>query len=65
MYDEAHKLHHYLHGSTAFDAHIYGSGMPEEWGLLVIDTVMSVSCGMLPAALNQHILYHSWTNKVS
>ena len=26
VYEEAHKFHHYLHGSTAFDAHIYGSG---------------------------------------
>merc|ERR1719233_2112338 len=31
VYEHAHKLHHYLHGTLAFDAHIYGNGMPEEW----------------------------------
>ena len=24
VYEHAHKLHHYLHGTLAFDAHIYG-----------------------------------------
>jgi len=64
VYDQAHKLHHYLHGATAFDAHIYGSGMPEEWFLLAIDVVASVHFGLMPSSLNHMILYHSWTNKV-
>merc|ERR1711892_1216358 len=28
VYEHAHKLHHYLQGTLAFDAHIYGNGMP-------------------------------------
>merc|ERR1712025_1316820 len=31
VYGHAHKLHHYLHGTLSFDAHIYGSGLPEEF----------------------------------
>eukprot|EP00913_Durusdinium_trenchii_P002456 g2269.t1 len=31
VYQHAHKMHHYLHDTTAFDAHIYGSGMNEEF----------------------------------
>ena len=27
VYEDAHKLHHYLHGTMAFDAHIYGDIM--------------------------------------
>lgn len=30
VYQHAHKMHHYLHDSTAFDAHVYGSGAAEE-----------------------------------
>ena len=37
VYEHAHKLHHYLHGTNAFDAHIYGNGMPEEFFFMLIE----------------------------
>eukprot|EP00939_MAST-03C_sp_MAST-3C-sp1_P002437 g2437.t1 len=64
VYEHAHKLHHYLHGSTAFDAHVYGNGMPEEWCYLWIEIVASLYVGIPPPTLNPHVLYLSWTNKV-
>jgi hypothetical protein len=64
VYEDAHKLHHHLHGSTSFDAHIYGNGLPEEMFLLCIDVVATCIFGLTPASLNHHILWHSWTNKV-
>jgi hypothetical protein len=66
VYENAHKFHHYLHGSTAFDAHVYsGNGMPEEWWLLAVDVACTTILGSVnPAFLNVHILWSSWTNKV-
>jgi len=64
VYEDAHKIHHHLHGSTAFDAHIYGNGMPEEFFLLCIDIIATCMFGLTPASLNHHILWHSWTNKM-
>ena len=30
-YSEGHRHHHYLADATPFDAHMHGTGMPEEW----------------------------------
>ena len=60
VYEHAHKLHHYLHGTNAFDAHIYGNGMPEEYFVLMLEVVMALACGMTPASLNYLILSISW-----
>ncbi len=64
VYPHAHKFHHKLHGSTAFDAHIYGSGLPEEFFMLWLEAGMALQFGMLPASLGSHILYLSWSNKI-
>ena len=53
VYEHAHKLHHYLHGTLAFDAHIYGNGMPEEYFFLVLELTMGVCFGIIPASLNR------------
>ena len=53
VYEHAHKLHHYLHGTLAFDAHIYGNGMPEEYFFLLLELAMGVSFGIIPASLNR------------
>ena len=45
VYEHAHKLHHYLHGTNAFDAHIYGNGMPEEFFFLVLELCMAIFAG--------------------
>ena len=63
VYEHAHKAHHYLHDSTAFDAHIYGSGAPEEYHTLMVEVVTSL-LGGTPPSLAFHTLYTSWTNKV-
>ena len=43
VYEQAHKFHHALHGTTAFDAHVYGGcGLPEEHALLWLEVPPSV-----------------------
>ena len=59
----AHKLHHFLHGTLAFDAHIYGNGMPEEFFFMLLELTMGVKLGLMPATLNRLILQYSWDNK--
>lgn len=39
VYQQAHKFHHYLHDTTSFDAHVYGSGMNEEFLWILAETV--------------------------
>ena len=39
VYQHAHKMHHYLHDTTPFDAHIYGSGMNEEFAWIMAETL--------------------------
>ena len=63
VYEHAHKLHHYLHGTLAFDAHIYGNGMPEEFFFMVLELTMGVNLGLMPATLNRLILQYSFDNK--
>ena len=63
VYEHAHKLHHYLHGTLAFDAHIYGNGMPEEFFFLVLELSMGTWFGLTPASLNRLILQYSLDNK--
>eukprot|EP00421_Protoceratium_reticulatum_P006861 CAMPEP_0168363316 /NCGR_PEP_ID=MMETSP0228-20121227/3627_1 /TAXON_ID=133427 /ORGANISM="Protoceratium reticulatum, Strain CCCM 535 (=CCMP 1889)" /LENGTH=587 /DNA_ID=CAMNT_0008376037 /DNA_START=184 /DNA_END=1947 /DNA_ORIENTATION=+ len=65
VYSHAHKMHHYLHDSTAFDAHIYGSGMNEEYFWICAEVLPCVlSKGLLfPYFFNLYTLYVSWTNK--
>ncbi|XP_023323322.1 uncharacterized protein LOC111697529 [Eurytemora carolleeae] len=63
VYEHAHKLHHYLHGTNAFDAHIYGNGMPEEFFFLVLELCMAMFAGLTPATLNRTILQYSVDNK--
>eukprot|EP00931_Biecheleriopsis_adriatica_P100989 TRINITY_DN76218_c0_g1_i1.p1 TRINITY_DN76218_c0_g1~~TRINITY_DN76218_c0_g1_i1.p1 ORF type:complete len:610 (+),score=105.65 TRINITY_DN76218_c0_g1_i1:76-1830(+) len=65
VYQNAHKMHHYLHDSTAFDAHVYGSGMNEEFFWILAETL---PCLLFPALffpyfLNLETLWSSWTNK--
>jgi len=64
VYEHAHKMHHYLHDTTAFDAHIYGSGFPEEWFHLVVETAATVLFGIFPMSLSSHLLNLSWANKI-
>eukprot|EP00927_Polykrikos_kofoidii_P053904 TRINITY_DN48427_c0_g1_i1.p1 TRINITY_DN48427_c0_g1~~TRINITY_DN48427_c0_g1_i1.p1 ORF type:complete len:604 (-),score=72.55 TRINITY_DN48427_c0_g1_i1:122-1690(-) len=65
VYQHAHKLHHYLHDTTAFDAHIYGSGMNEEFFWILVETLPCLAFPSLlfPYFLNGKSLYDSWQNK--
>jgi len=63
VYEHAHKLHHYLQGTLAFDAHIYGNGMPEEFFFLLLELVVGVQFGLAPATLNRLVLQFSIDNK--
>jgi cytochrome b involved in lipid metabolism len=65
VYAHAHKMHHYLHDTTAWDAHIYGSGMNEEFCWILAETlpVIASNGALFPYFLNLYTLYMSWTNK--
>jgi len=65
VYQDAHKFHHRMHDTTAFDGHIYGagSGFPEEFFWIVIEVAMPLVLGVLPFTLNPHTLYNSYCNK--
>jgi len=63
VYQDAHKFHHFLHDASPFDAHLYGSGAPEEWFTLWSEIIPSFFLGVLPPALTYSVLYISWSNK--
>jgi hypothetical protein len=66
VYLHAHKMHHFLHDTTSFDAHIYGSGMNEEffWILVeIIPCLLFPNIFIFPYFLNLETLYFSWQNK--
>ena len=64
IYEHAHKAHHFLHDSTAFDAHIYGSGAPEEFFSLWFEVYMACLLKWTPPSLAWRVLFLSWTNKI-
>ena len=63
VYQDAHWFHHHLHDTTSWDAHIFGSGAPEEWLILLADIFLALCLGMPPASLNPSVLAVSWYNK--
>jgi sterol desaturase/sphingolipid hydroxylase (fatty acid hydroxylase superfamily) len=65
VYGDAHKFHHYLHDTTAFDAHIYGSGAPEEYFCLLGELLPALLFGTAPPSLSGCVLWISWTNKIA
>jgi len=64
VYQDAHKMHHYFHDASPYDAHLYGSGAPEELASLLLELTAWRFFGLLPASFGYHILVISWTNKV-
>lgn len=65
VYEHGHKLHHYLHGTNAFDGAIYGHGMPEESIVLLIEIGGALFFGLTPALLNWFVILMSFGNKFS
>jgi len=64
VYEHAHKLHHYLHGTNSFDAHIYGNGLPEEFFILCIEMLFGLWLRVPPTIFNALIMQHSIDNKI-
>ena len=59
VYQHAHKLHHApgnMAGITAFDASLYGCGMPEEFLVLATEVVLLL-VGLPPASLSWYVLH--------
>ncbi len=48
---------------TAFDAHIYGSGLGEEAGLLFSELLFATIGGAQPFTANAFVLQQTWANK--
>ena len=65
VYNDAHKFHHYLHDSSPFDAHLYGTGAPEEWHSLMAELFTSFYLGCIPPSLSFYVLKNSWYDKVA
>jgi len=67
IYSHAHKMHHYLHDTTSFDAHIYGTGMNEEFFWILAESLPCLASGglLFPYFLNWAVLRTSWQNKSS
>eukprot|EP00047_Mylnosiga_fluctuans_P007399 m.253066 g.253066 ORF g.253066 m.253066 type:complete len:422 (+) comp18135_c0_seq1:29-1294(+) len=65
VYQDAHRFHHALHDTTAFDAHIYGSGAPEEYFCLLAELLPAYYLGVTPPSLSYWVLDISWANKIS
>jgi len=65
LYGHAHKLHHFLQGTSPFEADIYGTGWPEGWGLLVVELIGSIFFNLGPTTLNSYNLIAAWNNKLS
>lgn len=63
VYDSAHKFHHTFRDSTAFDAHLYGSGMPEELACIFVEA-LGAGLGVCPMSLGHYGLTQSWANKL-
>jgi len=64
VYTQAHKFHHFLHKTCAFDAHaIFGNGMPEEFFFLLVELSCSNLLGLPPAHINYFLLKMIIQNK--
>jgi len=65
VYEHAHKFHHYLCDTNAFDAHIYGSGMPEELLCMWIEIALGLfRLPLVPTSISYQTLLISHSNKV-
>ena len=64
VYEQAHKFHHVLHGSSAFDAHsIFGNGMPEEFFFLLFEMACMHLLSLPPVHMNFFLLKMIIQNK--
>lgn len=63
VYEQAHKFHHFLHDTTGFDAHFFGSGAPEEWLALTVELLAWHFFGLQPISLSGFMIIVNLFNK--
>ena len=63
-YNEGHRHHHYLADATPFDAHMHGTGMPEEWFKLMTEITMALTTGLMPWSFTWGAIKQSLSNKI-
>jgi hypothetical protein len=63
-YNEGHRHHHYLLDSTPFDAHMHGTGMPEEWFKLMTEISICSLTGLMPWSFAFSSIQQSLINKI-
>jgi hypothetical protein len=63
IYQHAHKFHHHLQGATAFDAGMWGWGMPEEFFFLFADLFFCTWAGIMPTCFNKKMLLITFRTK--
>jgi hypothetical protein len=63
-YNEGHRHHHYLPDATPFDAHMHGTGMPEEWLKLMTEISVGLATGLMPWSFTWGALKQSFGNKL-
>jgi hypothetical protein len=63
-YVQAHRHHHYLLDSTAFDADMHGSGMPEEWFKLMTEISVCLLTSLMPWSFTRQTLMQSLKNRL-
>jgi len=65
VYSDAHKFHHYFHGTNPFEAHLFGIGAPEEWLILMSEILFVSIFKVFPPSLSSKVLEDSYYNKIS
>lgn len=63
-YNEGHRHHHYLADATPFDAHMHGTGMPEEWFKLMTEISICLLTGLMPWSFTPSSIKQSLVNKI-
>jgi hypothetical protein len=63
-YNEGHRHHQYLPDATPFDAHMHGTGMPEEWLKLMTEISICLATGLMPWSFTWGAIKQSLGNKI-
>lgn len=62
VYQQAHKMHHHMHDSTPWAAHLYGAGMNETFFLMLLDIL---PCALFPTLFRVPYLFNFWLLHIS
>jgi sterol desaturase/sphingolipid hydroxylase (fatty acid hydroxylase superfamily) len=65
VYEQAHRLHHYLRETTPFEASsVDGSGTAEEWLRMMTEIGLSLATGLMPPSFSPAALKVALGNKI-